>query len=65
MIADMDNKIIKTCGNCALCVKTYLGCECGLTDNSVEETQAACIDFINDSDYTETETNNTCYEAEI
>lgn len=41
----------KICGNCTLCVKTYLGCECGLTDNDVEEMQAACIDHIPESDY--------------
>ena len=36
----------ETCGKCALCVHTYQGCECGLTDNPVLDTQPACIDFI-------------------
>lgn len=36
----------KKCGNCLLCISTYLGYECGLTDNSVEYTQEACRDYI-------------------
>ena len=36
----------KKCGNCAPCVHTYLGCECGLTDNPVEYEQDGCIDHI-------------------
>ena len=34
------------CGNCTLCVHTYLGSECGLTDNAVSDCQPACIDYI-------------------
>ncbi|WP_294610921.1 DNA cytosine methyltransferase [uncultured Bacteroides sp.] len=34
------------CGNCALCVHTYLGGECGLTDNPVDYMQDGCIDYI-------------------
>lgn len=36
----------KKCGNCALCIHTYLGCECGLTDNLVDYEQDGCIDHI-------------------
>ena len=36
----------KKCGNCALCIHTYLGCECGLTDNPVDYEQDGCIDHI-------------------
>lgn len=36
----------RNCGNCSLCVHTYLGCECGLTDNAVEDNQPGCIDYI-------------------
>ena len=42
---DDDNKT-RCCGNCALCVHTYLGSEFGLTDNPVDDNQAACIDYI-------------------
>lgn len=38
----------KTCGDCVLFLHTYLGGECSLTDNSVDYTQPACIDFINE-----------------
>lgn len=41
---DENNK--RCCGNCALCVHTYLGSECGLTDNAVSDCQPACIDYI-------------------
>lgn len=34
------------CGNCALCIHTYKGCECGLTDKEVIDTQPACTDYI-------------------
>lgn len=34
------------CGNCLLCVHTYLGCECNLSDNPVEYEQDGCIDYI-------------------
>ena len=34
------------CGNCLLCVHTYLGCECSLSDNPVEYEQDSCIDYI-------------------
>lgn len=36
----------KKCGNCALCVHTYLGSECSLTDNRVDNDQDGCIDHI-------------------
>lgn len=36
----------KCCGNCLLCVHTYLGGECGLTDNPVDYEQEGCIDHI-------------------
>ena len=39
---------IKTCGTCLLCLATYLGCECSLTDNPVQATQEACIDYISE-----------------
>ncbi len=42
----MDDDKTRCCGNCALCVHTYLGSECGLTDNPVDDNQAACIDYI-------------------
>lgn len=38
----------KTCGNCALCVHTYLGCECTLTDNTVDDEQDACADYLSE-----------------
>ena len=43
---DKKKNTCETCGKCALCVHTYQGCECGLTDNPVLEMQPACIDFI-------------------
>lgn len=39
----MEADEIRCCGNCALCVHTYIGRECSLTDNSVDDTQAACV----------------------
>lgn len=36
----------KKCGNCALCLHTYLGGECRLTDNPVDYEQDGCIDYI-------------------
>lgn len=36
-------KKMECCGNCALCVHTYLGSECGLTDNAVSDCQPACL----------------------
>lgn len=44
MKEDENNK--RCCGNCALCVHTYLGSECRLTDNAVSDCQPACIDYI-------------------
>lgn len=32
----MEADEIRCCGNCALCVHTYIGSECSLTDNSAE-----------------------------
>ena len=45
----MDDKK-KICGNCLLCLHTYLGCECSLIDNPVDYKQEACIDYISDED---------------
>lgn len=36
----------RNCGNCALCIHTYMGCECQLTDNTVDDAQEGCIDYI-------------------
>lgn len=36
----------KKCGNCALCIHTYMGSECQLTDNPVDDAQDSCIDYI-------------------
>lgn len=36
----------KNCGNCALCIHTYMGSECQLTDNPVDDAQDGCIDYI-------------------
>lgn len=36
----------RKCGNCALCLHTYLGGECSLTDNAVDYEQDGCIDYI-------------------
>ena len=44
-ICNMDDDKTRCCGNCALCVHTYIGSECGLTDNPVDDNQAACIDY--------------------
>lgn len=33
-------------GNCALCIHTYMGSECSLTDNAVDDAQDGCIDYI-------------------
>lgn len=46
----MEEETNKTCANCLLCIKTYAGCECRLTDNQVDESQTACIDYINNGD---------------
>lgn len=45
-MSNEDDKKMERCGNCALCVHTYLGSECGLTDNAVSDCQPACIDYI-------------------
>lgn len=29
-----------------LCIHTYMGCECSLTDNAVDDAQDSCIDYI-------------------
>ena len=42
----MKNENNKCCGTCLLCVHTYVGGECSLTDNSVEYAQDGCIDYI-------------------
>lgn len=36
----------KTCAGCISCIRLYDGCECALTDNAINETQEACVDFI-------------------
>lgn len=36
----------RNCGNCALCIHTYMGNECQLTDNPVDDAQDGCIDYI-------------------
>lgn len=36
----------RNCGNCALCIHTYMGSECSLTDNAVDDVQDGCIDYI-------------------
>lgn len=36
----------KKCGNCALCIHTYMDSECQLTDNPVDDAQDGCIDYI-------------------
>lgn len=36
----------RNCGNCALCIHTYMGSECSLTDNAVDDAQDGCIDYI-------------------
>lgn len=36
----------RNCGNCALCIHTYMGSECQLTDNPVYDAQDGCIDYI-------------------
>lgn len=41
-----EDEIKQCCGNCALCIHTYVGSECGLTDNAVDDNQAACVDYI-------------------
>lgn len=45
----MDNDNNK-CGNCLLCVHTYVGGECSLTDNFVDYAQDGCIDYIPEDD---------------
>lgn len=48
----MDDKA--TCANCVMCIRTYPGCECRLTDLPVEDTDEACNDFYpNSEDYEE------------
>lgn len=44
--AEPEQKEEKKCGNCVLCLHTYLGCECSLTDNAVDFEQDGCIDYI-------------------
>lgn len=52
----MANKVTKICGNCQLCIHTYTGGECSITDNAVEYSQEGCIDHIlEDSNYGEDE----------
>lgn len=36
----------RLCENCALCVHTYLGGECSLTDKPIEYTQLGCNNFL-------------------
>lgn len=36
----------KICGECVLCVSSYVGCACAITDNVVDYDQEACIDYI-------------------
>lgn len=36
----------RNCGNCLLCIHTYMGSECSLTDNAVDDAQDGCIDYI-------------------
>lgn len=40
------NERPRNCGNCALCIHTYMGSECSLTDNAVDDAQDGCIDYI-------------------
>lgn len=47
----MDEKA--TCANCVMCIRTYLGCECSLTDLPVEDTDEACNDFYPNSEDSE------------
>ena len=35
----------RNCGNCLLCIHTYMGSECSLTDNAVDDAQDGCIDY--------------------
>lgn len=46
----MDDNNNKICGGCVLYLSTFLGGECRLTDNQVEYTQPACIDYISDEE---------------
>ena len=46
---DKDDKK-RICGNCALCLHYYKGCECGLSDNTVDYDQEAYIDYIDNED---------------
>ena len=36
----------RNCGNCLLCIHTYMGSECSLTDNAVDDAQDGYIDYI-------------------
>ena len=40
----------RVCGTCALCIHTYLGCVCSLTDNDVPYYQQECIDYIKEGE---------------
>ena len=40
----------RVCGTCALCIHTYLGCVCSLTDNDVPYYQQECIDYIKEDE---------------
>lgn len=40
----------RVCGTCALCIHTYLGCVCSLTDNYVSYYQAKCIDYLKEDE---------------
>ena len=39
----------KKCGDCALCIHSYQGCECSLNDKRVEYNQTACEDYIDEN----------------
>ena len=40
----------RTCGHCALCLHTNLGCICNLTDQAVDYGADGCVDFIKEED---------------
>lgn len=44
----MNENFNKSCGSCLMFMPTYLGGECRLTDNAVDDSQPACIDYIKD-----------------
>ena len=61
----MDDDKTRCCGNCELCVHTYLGSECGLNDNPVDDNQAACIDYIPGDWFMKDKAFNNSVQAEI